>query len=148
MHAMEISLSALDVEWRRLEVIADNLANVGTVRTADGRPFRAHHLVSGPKVDFKAYLENGDAKAKPADPRTLSGVTIYSVEESETPYRMVHEPGNPQADSDGFVAYPAIDHAHEMTLMVKTARAYEANIVAMNMARQMYSKALDLGRRS
>jgi flagellar basal-body rod protein FlgC len=147
MHAMEISLTALDVEWRRLEVIADNLANVGTVRTAAGGPFRAHHLVSGPKIDFKDYLD-GNGKSAGVDPHKLSGVTVYSVEEIESPPRMVHEPGNPQADSDGFVAYPAIDHAQQMTLMIKTSRAYEANIVAMNTARQMYSKALDLGRRS
>jgi len=147
MHAMEISLTALDVEWRRLEVIADNLANAGTVRTATGGPFRAHHLVSGPKVDFKDYLE-GDNKSLSIDIHKLSGVSVYSIEEVESPPRKVHEPGNPLADSDGFVEYPAIDHAQQMTLMVRTSRAYEANIVAMNTARQMYSKALDLGRRS
>ncbi|RYD69538.1 MAG: flagellar basal-body rod protein FlgC, partial [Verrucomicrobiaceae bacterium] len=60
----------------------------------------------------------------------------------------VHEPNNPQADEHGDVAYPGIDQAAQMVLMVKTARAYEANIVAMNAARQMYSKALELGARS
>ncbi|HMC91816.1 MAG TPA: flagellar basal body rod C-terminal domain-containing protein, partial [Allosphingosinicella sp.] len=58
----------------------------------------------------------------------------------------VHEPGNPNADADGFVTYPGVDHAGQMTQLVQTSRAYEANIVAMTAARQMYAKALDLGR--
>jgi len=62
--------------------------------------------------------------------------------------RLVHEPGDPQANADGYVSYPYIDMAEQMTSMVRTSRAYEANMVAMNAARQMYSKALELGRRS
>ena len=56
--------------------------------------------------------------------------------------------GNPQADANGFVSYPGYDHAAEMTLMVKTERAYEANIVALNTARQMYLRAMEVGRAS
>lgn len=147
MQAMEISRTALNVEWRRLEIIAENLANVGTVRTGTGAPYQARHLVSGPRADFSAYLDR-PSKPSGTDPRQFSGVMVYGVETVAASPRIVHEPGNPQADAAGFVAYPAIDHAQQMTLMVKTARAYEANIVAMNAARQMYSKALELGRRA
>jgi flagellar basal-body rod protein FlgC len=144
---MEISRTALDVEWRRLEVIAENLANVGTVRTGTGAPFQARQLISGPKTDFAVLLDRAGDKGRIADPQKMTGVMVYGLEAITAPPRMVHEPGNPQADANGFVAYPSIDHAGQMTLMVKTARAYEANIVAMNAARQMYSKALELGRR-
>ncbi len=140
MKALEISRSALDVEWRRLEVIADNLANAGTSRTASGEPYRAQRLVSGPKADFAKHLGEG------AD--GLSGVTVYGVEPINLPPRRVYEPENPQADGDGFVTYSGFDHAAEMVLMVKTSRAYEANLVAMTAARQMYVKAMDLGKRS
>jgi flagellar basal-body rod protein FlgC len=61
---------------------------------------------------------------------------------------MVHEPGNPQADKNGFVSYPAVDQAEEMTSMIRTSRAYEANIVALKSAGEMYSKALTLGERT
>jgi len=142
MKAMEISRTGLDVEWRRLEVIAENLANLGTTRTGTGEPFRAMRLVSGPKVGFSDYLEGAPSA------RDLAGVTVYGVEPVNVPPRRVHEPGHPHADADGYVTYPAIDHAGEMTLMVKTARAYEANIVAMNTARQMYVKAMELGKRA
>jgi flagellar basal-body rod protein FlgC len=140
MKAMEISLTGLDVEWRRLEVIANNLANMNTVKTPDGGPYRAMRLISGPKTSFEEHVG--------ADPSNLGGVAVYGVEPSNAPPRKVHEPGNPMADQNGDVAYPDIDHAAEMVLMVKTSRAYEANLVAMNAAREMYVKSLDIGRAS
>ena len=138
MKAMEISKTGLDVEWRRLEVIAENLANINTIQTQDGKPYRAMRLLSGPRTSFEGQL---------ASPQTsLSGVSVYGVEAVEGTPRKVHEPGNPMADAEGFVSYPAIDHSAEMVLMVKTARAYEANMVAMSTARQMYVKALEMGK--
>lgn len=141
MKAMEISRTGLDVEWRRLEVISDNIANAGTTRTALGEPFRASRLLSGPNVSFSDIIQ-GKAAAQP------QGVRVYGVEAVDTPPRRVFEPSHPHADADGYVTYPGFDHAAEMTLMVKTARAYEANIVAMNAARQMYLKAMELGKRA
>lgn len=140
MKAMEISLTGLNVEWRRLEVIAENLANASTTRTATGEAYRAMRLVSGPRGGFASYLKADGAKAP-------DGVEVYGVEPVDLPPRRVYEPSHPQADADGYVSYPGFDHAAEMTLMVKTSRAYEANIVAMNLARQMYVKAMELGRR-
>ena len=96
-------------------------------------------LVSGPRTDFARLLKEGDT-------RELGGVEVYGVEPIDQPPRRVLDPSHPHADKDGYVSYPAFDHAGEMTLMVKTARAYEANIVAMGAARQMYAKALELGR--
>jgi len=145
MQAIEISLTALNVEWRRLEVIAENLANANTVLTPFGKPYQPKHLISGPRSDFAAHL---DADAQSAtDARNLGGVMVYGIEAVANAPRLVHEPGNPQADENGFVAYPGIDHAAEMPLMLKTARIYEANLVAISTARQMYSKALELGNR-
>jgi flagellar basal-body rod protein FlgC len=136
MKAMEISMTGLDVEWRRLEVIAQNLANANTAISPTGAGFHVTRLVSGPKTGFAGHLNADD----------LGGVAAYGLEPVSTPPRRVHEPGNPLADKDGYVTYPGLDQAAEMTLMLKTARSYEANIVAMNSARQMYVKALSMGR--
>jgi flagellar basal-body rod protein FlgC len=141
MNAMEISRTALDVEWRRLEVIAQNIANAGTTLDANGEPYKAMRLLSGPAGSFKDMV---NAKNGPAN---LSGVAVYSIEPQNLPARRAYEPSHPQADNEGFVNYPGFSHAEEMALMVKTSRAYEANIVAMNAARQMYSKAMEIGRR-
>jgi flagellar basal-body rod protein FlgC len=150
MHAAEISRSGMDVEWRRLEVIAENIANVGTTRVAGGGPYQALRLVSGPRTDF-ADLVGGagqdDLRGGPVRGSDLRGVMAYGLEPATMAPRRVHEPSHPHADADGFVTYPGVDQAGEMALLLKTARAYEANLVTLNAARQMYSRALDLGKR-
>lgn len=142
MNALEISRTGLDVEWRRLEVIAQNLANVGSTVDPAGQPVRALRLISGPAQSFSDVMANRSAVP------SLAGAAVYSIEPQNIPPRRVYEPAHPQADSDGYVTYPGFDHAGEMALMVKTSRAYEANIVAFNTARQMYGKALEIGKRS
>ena len=141
MRAVEISRSALNVEWQRLQVIAENLANLNTTRTATGEPFRPMRLLSGPDADFATLMAGGRAA------RAAGGVRVMGVEPAGGGVRRVHEPGHPHADAEGYVSYPEIDHAGEMTLMIKTSRAYEANLTTMNIARQMYARALDLGKR-
>ena len=142
MEAMEISRTGLDVEWRRLEVIAQNLANMNTSRTGDGGSYVPLRLVSGPVESFhKAIERHADGGA--SHPR---GVRVYAIEASDRGIRRVYEPGHPHADPQGFVTYPNISHAEEMSLMVKTSRAYEANLVAMAAAQQIYASALQLGR--
>lgn len=141
MRAAEISQSALDVEWRRLEVIAENLANANTANPVKGKPYAQLNLISGPATDFAPLLDRNGGVAL-AD---LPNVAVKAIVPSLAPPRLIHEPGNPAANSQGFVAYPAIDNAQQMTAMIATARAYEANLVAMSLAREMYTKALQLG---
>lgn len=138
MDPMQISRSGLDVEWRRMEVIAANLANLNTTRTAMGDPYQPLRLVSGPRMNFEVHLQQAE---------DLGGVQVYGVEPTTDAPRKVHEPSHPHADAEGYVTYPGLDHAGEMTLLVQTARAYEANLVALNAGRQMYAKALEIGRR-
>jgi flagellar basal-body rod protein FlgC len=145
MNAMEISRTGLDVEWRRLEIIAQNIANANTTRTDSGGPYRPLQLLSGPRTNFAAYLHGGHGGAAAGEP---GGVMVYGVRASDAAPRRVYDPSHPHADADGYVSYPALDHAGEMTRMVETSRVYEANLVAMNIARQMYSRAIELGRRS
>jgi len=140
MQAMEISRSGLDVEWQRLEIIAQNLANMSTTRTMTGEPYRAMRLISGPSGDFASLL--GEKSKKHA----AQGVEVIGIEAMNTNFRRVYDPKHPHADPDGFVSFPDIDHAGEMTLMIKTSRAYDANLTAMSIAHQMYSRALELGR--
>ena len=140
MDAVKISMSGLDVEWKRLQVIAGNLANMNSTRDAAGGAFRPSRLVSGPAVSFGALM-SGEAQGP-------AGVRVMGVEATGGAGRRVHEPNHPHADLDGFVTYPDVDHAGEMTLMIRTSRAYEANLTAMSIAHQMYSKALEMGRRS
>lgn len=144
MEALEISLSGLNVEWQRLQVITQNIANISTTRTANGSPYLPHRLVSGPVENFKQVL----AKQGTTEAQNPRSVMVYDVATVNGGTRRVYEPSHPHADADGFVTYPAISQAEEMTLMVKTSRAYEANLVAMAAAQQMYSSALQVGRQA
>jgi flagellar basal-body rod protein FlgC len=143
VEAMEISRSGLDVEWRRLQVIAENIANMGTTRTADGGTYRARRLVSGPVEGFRQHL------ADPASgPLPSRGVTVYDIAAISGATRQYFDPAHPHANEEGFVTVPAISQAEEMSLMIKTTRSYEANLVALAAAQQMYSSALQVGRQS
>jgi len=141
MNAAEISRSGLDVEWQRLQVIAENLANVNTSRTAGGAPYRAMRLLSGPTSSFDATVDGKHAMQP-------EKVQVLGMEPEGNGVRRVYDPQNPEAGADGFVTYPQIDHAGEMMLMIQTSRAYEADLAALNIAHQMYARALDLGKQS
>lgn len=144
MHAVDISLSALDVEWRRVEIVAQNLANMNTTRTGDGGSFAPLRLLSGPQPSFSDLVGSSAPNAGMA----ASGVQVLGVEPTADGVRRVYEPTHPHADENGFVSYPNVDHAGEMTLMIRASRAYEANLAAVNMAHDMYARALDIGRQS
>lgn len=141
MEAMEISRSGLDVEWQRLQVIAANIANMNTTRTADGGAYAARRLVSGPVEGFRALVGSAQQGAR-------RGVTVYDIATSNAATRRVYDPSHPHADEAGFISLPAISQAEEMSLMIKTQRSYEANLVALSAAQQMYSAALQVGRQS
>ena len=144
MKASAISRSALDVEWQRLQIIANNLANANTTRTAEGGAFRPMRLVSGPRTSFTSLLNS--TAAAPSATGDAMGVQVYGVEAEAGNVRRVYDPKHPHADANGFVTYPEIDRASEMTLMIQTSRSYEANLAALNLAHQMYAKALEIGR--
>lgn len=140
MDAIAISRTGLDVEWQRLQVIAQNLANINTSRTTGGEPFHPMRLLSGPQVDFAHHFRKSDEKP--------GGVEVLGLEPVAGGVKRVYEPGHPHADADGFVTYPDVDHASEMTLLIKTSRAYEANLTALSIAQQMYSRAAELGKQA
>jgi flagellar basal-body rod protein FlgC len=146
MQALAISRTGLDVEWRRLEIISENLANINSAGNGESPLYRERHLVTGPRAFFSSYLR-ASMSPEGVDTRLLTGVDVHGVQESAAPPRLVHEPGNPLADAQGMVSYPNVDHASQMLAMIKASRAYEANLAAMSAARQMYAKALELGRR-
>jgi flagellar basal-body rod protein FlgC len=143
MEAMEISRSGLDVEWRRLQVIAENIANMNTTRTADGGVYRAHRLVSGPVENFTQVLRAADGHKPPAH-----GVMVYDIAPVNGGTRQYFDPSHPHANAEGYVTVPAVSQADEMSLMIKTSRSYEANLVALAAAQQMYSSALQVGRQA
>jgi flagellar basal-body rod protein FlgC len=136
LSSMKISASGLAAESRRLEVVASNIANAQTTRTADGGPYRRKTLVFA-----EVLARSGDSRRA-----SLGGVAVTGVEQDPTPPRMVYNPGHPDADEKGYVAMPNVDIVYEMADLITASRAYEANVTAFNSARSMAAKALEIGK--
>jgi len=133
--AFQISAAGMTVERTRLDVTSVNLANVHSTRAADGTLFRPLRVVTQAAAPGFA----GALASAAGAPR------IVGIEEVAGDPRLVYEPGHPQADEKGFVAYPAVDQVSEMVNLMTAVRAYEANVVALNAAKTMAMKALDIG---
>jgi len=136
--ASKAAASALAVERTRIEAAVSNLANAESTRSADGKPYRRRDVVlrAEPVEGFQAALGRS----------TATGVKVAAVVEDQSEYRRRYEPSHPDADKDGFVSLPNVDAANEMVDMVGAARAYQANLAAIGIIRDMVAKALELGR--
>ncbi|ROH85900.1 flagellar basal body rod protein FlgC [Pseudomethylobacillus aquaticus] len=132
-----ISLAGMDVERARLDVAAINLANVHTTRAAYGGPFK-------PLKAFGVSTQKF-SPAYSAIERSMMSVPDVRIQQSTVLPRFVQEPGHPDANEKGYVAYPGIDTVAEMVNMMTAVRSYEANVVAMNAAKAMAMKALEIG---
>jgi flagellar basal-body rod protein FlgC len=95
-------------------------------------------LTSKPNAGFANLVARGSNPA--------AGVQVASIEASGRGPRMVYEPNHPDANANGIVAYPSVDHASEMTRLIETSRVYEANLAAFGIAQQMFTRALEMGR--
>jgi flagellar basal-body rod protein FlgC len=136
--AVTASASALAVERARIEVAVSNMANADSTRSVNGEPYRRRDvlLTAEPVDSFDAVL--GKASA--------TGVKVAGIVEDQAPFRKRYEPNHPDADADGFVSLPNVDASEEMVDMLGAARAYQANLAAIGMIKDMVAKALELGR--
>ncbi len=135
-NSLRISASGLTAERLRLDVIADNLANVNTTRTATGGPYRRKvAILEERSTGFADLLATG-----------RGGVRVAAIAEDTSPPQRVYNPGHPDADADGYVLMPNVNVVTEMVEMITATRAYEANVTAMNAAKQMALRTLDIGR--
>ncbi len=138
--SMDISASALSAERTRMNLISSNLANVNSTTSDEGGPYRRRDAV------FAASAAPGSFGAALGKASQARGVQVTQVMEDQNPPRLQFEPNNPQADANGYVAYPNINVVEEMADMISASRSYEANITAAQAAKSMALKTLDLGR--
>lgn len=143
-NAFAISSAGMAVERLRVEVSALNLANANTVAADDGTSFQPMRVIARASAGASA-----NARATAAGFANLVDLALAGPEAdvqaiAQAPRRVL-EPGHPMADAQGFVSYPAVDSAAEMLTLMSATRGYEANVAAMNAARTMAMKALDIG---
>ena len=136
--AITAAATALGAERTRIEVAVSNLANAESTRTADGGPYRRRDVIlsSHPVSTFDQML--GAA--------TATGVKVAAVVEDTAPFRKRYDPSHPDRDADDWVSLPNVDAPMEMVDLLGAARAYQANLAAINVIRDMKSRSLELGR--
>jgi len=143
LDALRASASGLSAQRVRMKLIASNLANVNTTRTAEGGPYQRREPIfaaeSTPADSFKDMLkarQEGDV---------VEVRTVGVVKDGREPV-MKYEPDHPDADENGFIAMPNISVTEEMVNLVSASRSYEANIAAVKATKNMVMKALEIGR--
>lgn len=136
--SFEISGSALTAEKLRVDLVAGNLANMHTTRTVSGGTYRRKTVVFAERLSL--------ARQQMVTAFQNRGVKVISIVEDPNPPRLEYDPDHPDANEEGFVAYPNVDLAKEMTDLITASRSYEANTTAVNTAKSLYLKALEIGR--
>ena len=142
--SLEIGASALTAQRLRMDTISQNIANANTTRTDKGTPYRRRMVVFEEKtstVPFSEYLSKSSR-----DRYIGSGVRVAKIVEDSSPFKKIYDPGNPDADAEGYVAMPNVDTITEMVNMISATRAYEANVTSINTTKSIAMKALEIGR--
>jgi flagellar basal-body rod protein FlgC len=124
-----------------MDVVAENMANINTTRTETGDPYRRRFVVFQERTndrDFAAFFNRSQ--------RSNGGVRVVAIGQDMSEFKLDYNPNHPDADEDGFVRMPNVDVVQEMTDMMAAFRAYEANITALNVFKDMATRTLEIGR--
>jgi len=138
LSAFDISASGMAVEKYRLDIMALNLANSNSTKGVNGELYQPMRVISGARTNFANHL-NTFMKDQ------ALGAEVVDVRPMDQEPRMVFDPSHPEADAKGYVSYPNVNTVSEMMVMIETTRAYEANVKAMNAAKSMALRALEIG---
>lgn len=131
------TVAALSAERVRLDVIAQNIANVNTTRGLDGQPYQRQQVVFDTVLSAAQNNLNG----------TPSVLRVPRIQKDDRPPELVFQPGHPDADANGMVAYPNINIHEEMADMIVASRSFEANLAVAKNARSMAMQTLAIGKR-
>ena len=142
--AIGIAGTGLTAQRIRMDVTAENLANADTTRGADGRPYRRQDVVLSQvgAGGFGGALTGAIAQAGPGRP--AGGVAVTGIVSDNTPGQKVYDPGNPEADAQGYVTRPNISTVSEMTDLITEQQSYQSDVTAMQTAKAMFTATLGL----
>ncbi|MCT4596343.1 MAG: flagellar basal body rod protein FlgC [Vallitalea sp.] len=140
--SMNVSATGLTAQRLRMDVISQNIANVNTTKTKNGGPYKRKVLLFEEQKgnEFQNMLDNS------LESYASSGVKISKIIEDTKPLKKIYDPSHPEADKSGYVLLPNVDTVEEMVNMISANRSYEANVTALNAAKSMAMKALEIGK--
>jgi flagellar basal-body rod protein FlgC len=135
--ALQVSASGMQAERTRAETLVENMANAETTRTPEGGPYKRKDVVFSSELQespFSAVFQN----------ELATGVTVADITEDTSPGEMRYLPNHPDANAQGYVAFPKMNPAEDMADLLNTTRSYQANIAAMTAVKDMITHSIDL----
>ena len=141
--SMDIGASGMSAQRTLMNVISMNLANIKTTKTMDGNGPYTRKSVNFQSTPVDSPFSKAMATAQDKE---LAGVKVTGIVNDNRPPRLVYEPGHPDANADGYVAYPDINVVEEMANMITARRSYEASSSSIGTAKTMFNRALDIGK--
>ena len=143
LSGFRISGSGMAAQRARMNSISSNIANINTTRTPEGGPYRRKDVVFEAMPDVQSFGEVMGV----TDPRSdFQRVQVTDIVSDKKAPLLKLEPNNPDANEDGYVAYPNVNLMEEMTNMIQASRSYEANVQAIQATKDMALSALEIGR--
>jgi flagellar basal-body rod protein FlgC len=140
--ALRVSASGLSAQRMRMNTISSNIANINTTRTPEGGPYRRKDVVFEAMPDARNFGELVTSSPN-AD---IQRVQVSDVHVDQNAVDLRYEPDHPDANPEGYVAYPKINLMEEMANMIQATRSYEANVSAIQASKEMAMGALEIGR--
>ncbi len=138
--SIDVSASGMAAQRARTEVLVENLANSETTRTPEGGPYRRRDVVFTEDPQLGSFSSELDSAMSPGE----AGVAVSEIAIDNSAPEMRYQPGHPDANKDGYVAYPKINPAEDMVDLLGASRGYEANVAAISAVKDMINKSLDL----
>jgi flagellar basal-body rod protein FlgC len=158
--SIEISATGLSLQRKKMDVVSQNIANAETTRTDQGGPYRRKRVMvkaAEDEIPFRNIMSDMKTKLAITDARHMPGSPLVSredvevskvegneVEDPASSFRLVYDPGHPDADEQGFVKMPDVEIVNEMVDMIAASRGYEANTTAILSAKEMAKNALEI----
>ncbi len=144
MNGMNISSSGMSAQRLRMDIISQNIANVNTTRDENGDSYKRQMVVFAEK---NVHTFDNVLKTAQGGTTVSNGVKVTQIiADDKTPMKMVYDPSHPDADDEGYVAYPNVNTVTEMTDLIDASRSFEANVTAFNATKNMALKSLELGK--
>ncbi len=158
---IDISTTGLSSYRKAMEYISENIANVNTTRTEEGGPYQRqtpvfternrygsfgdilNSITTNMEITNNTHIIERSPELTASD-RSVEGVNVRSVRPAQMEYRLVYDPQHPDADGEGYVRYPKINILEEMVALMQVSRSYEANVTAMQAAKAIAKKALEV----
>ena len=137
-----VSASGMDAQRLRAQVLVENIANSDTTRTAEGGPYRRKDVV----FSSRNLNEMEPASFRSSLNAAIDGVSVDAVHMDDKAPERRYLPGHPDADADGYVAFPNLNPAEEMVDLLSATRSYQANVSAISAAKDMIQRSIDLFR--